>query len=190
MKALLFLASAALLVATPAAAQNLVVNGGFETGTLAGFTQFGNTTFTGVSSATSTEGTFSAFFGPFRTVGGISQTLTTVAGQSFVISFDLANQGGPANFFDVVFGTTQLFTATDSSVFGFTTFSTTAVATGATTDLSFTFRQDPSFFRLDNISVNAAVPEPGTWAMMLVGFGAIGYSMRRRRKLVTIAQAA
>lgn len=30
-----------------------------------------------------------------------------------------------------------------------------------------------------------AVPEPGTWAMMLVGFGAAGYSMRRRRKVVT-----
>lgn len=28
----------------------------------------------------------------------------------------------------------------------------------------------------------AAVPEPGTWAMMLVGFGAIGFSMRRRRR--------
>jgi hypothetical protein len=26
-----------------------------------------------------------------------------------------------------------------------------------------------------------AVPEPGTWAMMLVGFGAIGWSMRRTR---------
>jgi PEP-CTERM motif len=31
-----------------------------------------------------------------------------------------------------------------------------------------------------------AVPEPGTWAMMLLGFGAAGYAMRRnRRKLVT-----
>jgi hypothetical protein len=27
----------------------------------------------------------------------------------------------------------------------------------------------------------AAVPEPGTWALMLVGFGAVGFSMRRRR---------
>ena len=86
--------------------------------------------------------------------------------------------------------TSQLFTATNSSVFGFTTFSTTAVATGATTDLSFTFRQDPSFFRLDNISVNAAVPEPGTWAMMLIGFGAMGVSMRRRRRTQNPLQVA
>ncbi|HEV2044556.1 MAG TPA: PEPxxWA-CTERM sorting domain-containing protein, partial [Sphingomicrobium sp.] len=26
------------------------------------------------------------------------------------------------------------------------------------------------------------VPEPATWAMMLVGFGAIGIGMRRRRR--------
>jgi hypothetical protein len=26
----------------------------------------------------------------------------------------------------------------------------------------------------------SAVPEPTTWAMMLVGFGAVGYSMRKR----------
>jgi hypothetical protein len=28
----------------------------------------------------------------------------------------------------------------------------------------------------------APVPEPATWAMMLVGFGAVGYAMRRRRR--------
>lgn len=29
--------------------------------------------------------------------------------------------------------------------------------------------------------ISSAVPEPGTWAMMLLGFGAIGATMRRRR---------
>ena len=29
-----------------------------------------------------------------------------------------------------------------------------------------------------------AVPEPATWAMMLVGFGAIGFAMRRSRKRI------
>jgi len=35
----------------------------------------------------------------------------------------------------------------------------------------------------------AAVPEPATWAMMLLGFGGIGFQMRRQRK-VAIPQAA
>lgn len=30
------------------------------------------------------------------------------------------------------------------------------------------------------INFLAAVPEPGTWAMMLLGFGAVGFSLRRR----------
>jgi PEP-CTERM motif-containing protein len=34
---------------------------------------------------------------------------------------------------------------------------------------------------LDNITITQAVPEPATWAMMLLGFGAIGFAMRRRK---------
>ena len=34
------------------------------------------------------------------------------------------------------------------------------------------------------------VPEPGTWAMMLLGFGAIGFAMRRRGRPALLAQAA
>ena len=30
--------------------------------------------------------------------------------------------------------------------------------------------------------VTGAVPEPATWALMLVGFGAVGVSLRRRRR--------
>ena len=38
------------------------------------------------------------------------------------------------------------------------------------------------------VTINA-VPEPGTWAMMLLGFGAAGFAMRRRRAPV-LAQMA
>ena len=39
-------------------------------------------------------------------------------------------------------------------------------------------------------SIPGSVPEPATWAMMLIGFGAIGVSMRRRRSTVKAALAA
>ena len=37
------------------------------------------------------------------------------------------------------------------------------------------------YFALDNLSLTT-VPEPATWAMMLVGFGGLGAAMRSRRK--------
>lgn len=69
--------------------------------------------------------------------------------------------------------------------------------------------QDTAFYRfdagagLDKFTINlgssstvrlyqttAAVPEPGTWAMMLVGFGAIGAGMRRKRAPILSMQVA
>ena len=38
-----------------------------------------------------------------------------------------------------------------------------------------------SQLRITPSDVTAPVPEPGTWAMMLFGFGALGFAMRRRR---------
>ena len=38
--------------------------------------------------------------------------------------------------------------------------------------------------------LQSSVPEPATWAMMLVGFGGIGMAMRRRRSSMTLAQVA
>ena len=42
----------------------------------------------------------------------------------------------------------------------------------------------PTFF------VRAGIPEPTTWAMMLMGFGAIGFSLRRRKVGTLLAQTA
>ena len=35
------------------------------------------------------------------------------------------------------------------------------------------------------LHVSLGLPEPGTWAMMLFGFGAIGFALRRHRSLAT-----
>ncbi len=39
-----------------------------------------------------------------------------------------------------------------------------------------------SAFEFDNVSFTAAVPEPATWAMMLVGFGMVAGAARYRRR--------
>jgi hypothetical protein len=38
-------------------------------------------------------------------------------------------------------------------------------------------------FKLKSIVVNNAVPEPSTWAMMLLGFGVAGVALRKGRKV-------
>ncbi len=44
------------------------------------------------------------------------------------------------------------------------------------------------FLQFDNIQVSA-VPEPATWAMMMLGFGAIGATLRTRRRGAATAHA-
>lgn len=57
-------------------------------------------------------------------------------------------------------------------------------------NLSNSSRNQPSGFRVDTNDVTiAAVPEPATWAMMLVGFGMIGATVRYRRRSVQATYA-
>ena len=52
---------------------------------------------------------------------------------------------------------------------------------------TYRFRYTVNLGSPGNVSGNAAfypVPEPATWAMMLLGFGAIGMTIRRRRRPV------
>ena len=46
-----------------------------------------------------------------------------------------------------------------------------------------------AFFEVKQMSFNGvpgAVPEPATWAMMLLGFGGMGVALRRRRRVVSL----
>ena len=77
-------------------------------------------------------------------------------------------------------------TGTPGSFSGWTleTFDFTATATSET--LSFLAVGSPAnnlppFALLDGVSLTA-VPEPSTWAMMLVGFSGLGYAAYRRRR--------
>ena len=46
-------------------------------------------------------------------------------------------------------------------------------------------------FEIDNIALTTGgVPEPSTWAMMLLGFGAIGFTIRRRKSANALTQLA
>jgi PEP-CTERM motif len=184
-------AGAALaLGSTQASAAELVQNGGFQTGTFAGWTQSGNTGFTGVSNGAGNASTFGAFLGPVGSIGTLTQMLNTVAGQTYTISFDYRNlQAAATNTFQVLFGGVQIY-ASGAGGFpsAYTTFSGfTGTSTGAQTALVFNFRQDPSYYYLDNVSVQglAAVPEPASWMMLLLGFGMVGSVMRSRRRRVS-----
>jgi hypothetical protein len=178
--------AASLALTTPAVAD--VTNGGFETGDFTGWTQAGNEGFTGVDSATPHSGTFGAFFGPIGSTGSITQTLATTAGQNYTISFWLANEGGVVetdqNSFQALFGGNILMTLTNAPASEYTLYTLAGTASGASTDLTFEFRNDLSFWDLDDVqAVEGAVPEPSTWAMILLGFGAIGFAIRRSHKV-------
>jgi len=48
----------------------------------------------------------------------------------------------------------------------------------------------PGNVLLGGLALTESVPEPGTWAMMLLGFGAVGFAMRRNRKKLALARLA
>jgi hypothetical protein len=47
----------------------------------------------------------------------------------------------------------------------------------------------PPFALIDSVSLNSSVPEPSTWAMMLLGFAGLGYAGLRRRRQSAISVA-
>lgn len=202
------LLAATAAVALPAAASAATVvdfNAGNVTapGQLAyapGFTQYnqggvaGPATVAGVSFA----GTSGVDFGPFGfttngtpraflqsfpglTTGNFTLTgLNLVANQSYTLTFANVVRNGNAFSFDISQGGASIANVTADSAF--TTRTVTFVSNGnALTFASANIGGPDASAAIDDIAVSA-VPEAATWAMMLAGFGMIGFALRRRAK--------
>jgi hypothetical protein len=170
-------AAAAIFVAPLASAgvQNLVANGGFETGTFSGWTVTPAPVGSWIVIFTNPgAGHTGNSFAQFLSFGGIddriSQNLATTPGASYVLDFWLRTF---QDEFRVDWNGTTIFDITPATAPPtWTEFTTTVTATGPSTTLA--FRGRGSFF-LDDVSV---VPAPGGLA------GALAFvvlACRRRR---------
>jgi hypothetical protein len=171
----------------PCGAQ-LVTNGGFEDGNFSGWTQTGNTGFTSVSNAAAYvhSGSYGAQLGPVGSDGFLSQSLVTVPGVTYNVTFWLKNVSGTPNDFSAMWGSDILLSLTDiAASASFTEYSFNPVATASTTILEFGFRNDPGYLALDDVSVTGPVPTvPEPMSLFLFGAGLVGMTVigRKNRK--------
>jgi hypothetical protein len=179
--------STALL--TPLAHANLVTNGGFETGDFTGWTtsmEGGGpaSTLLLVSTGSQRTGTFSARFGALNQNDVISQTLTTVAGDRYDISFWFQTFSSNYQFVFNWDGGAAELTLVDQPAPSYTEYTFSLLASTNSTTLSFAGRNPPSFSRLDDVSVTqatASVPLPGTLALIGIALAGLGVARLRRR---------
>jgi len=183
-----FMLSASLAWSAPVEiGPNLVVNGGFETGDLTGWTETGDTTFNGVNCGGGCFGNYAYSAGSLD-FSSISQQIVTLAGSSYNIHVFLQVEdaggippiSGP-NEFQVLWGGMVLFDATNLPAQSYSEIVLASTAVSGLTELRFRFRDEPAFLDVDNISVRQTVPEPATLALLALGLGAIGIGPRRRR---------
>lgn len=168
---------------------NLVKNCSFETGNFANWTDVPGAFADSVASnfvAAPVDGSYEAAFED--SVGNdstLSQTLATIVGTKYTISFYLdAYLGQTPNQTIVDFGGTQVVDLENIAVDGYNEYSYTAVASSTSTVLEFKIGNNPSTTFLDDVvvapTVPAAVPEPATWAL-LTSCAAVAAGLRRKQ---------
>jgi hypothetical protein len=180
-----------LLVGAPTvfASPNLLTNGSFETGDFTGWTEGGNFEDTEVvtgafgSYSGAEDGLFYAVLGPVGSDGTLSQTFSDTVGGHYTFSFWFASVGdNPSDFSASWDGNTLLSLSNPNTGVGWTEFSFAATGTGSDT-IQFSFRDDPAYMALDNVSVSqgtGTTPEPSSLLLLGSGLLTVGGVIRRK----------
>jgi PEP-CTERM motif-containing protein len=167
----------------PATAANIVLNGGFETGTLPSWTltnpEGDHTTITAADAHT---GSYAVSFGNVNSDATLAQTLSDVIGVNYTFSFWLETFGDSPSDFSAKFDTTVLLGESNPVAVDYTQFSYNVVGTGSDT-ISFLGSDGPDEILLDDVSVvdnSSPTPEPST--LVLAGLGCVGLLARYRTR--------
>jgi hypothetical protein len=176
------------ITAAPASAQNLVVNGDFETGTLDPWIDtFGNFLTTPVLPIIiSGDFSASAVTFPDAPLASLRQFVTPLDGVTYQLDFSYGNYINSARLRVTFAGVEVLDRVLAHGETG--SYSHIFTGDGLEGSLDFAvFAVDGSVFVMDDVRIIPAdiptgIPEPATWALFVAGFGVAGTALRQRRR--------
>jgi hypothetical protein len=206
-----------LAIASPAGASTTLLSQNFESGTFGTLTPVGQVGVNsgqdyvdigGSGSVASRANHFASFGSGDRPSGSLTSPLfSTLAGETYTLTFDYGAWGqgtetiilgllvdglvtpqffptAPSTNLDAVFAPALVtFTPAVNGSLSFFFTSTSGISVDG-------FVDNISLVTTANLPGTSGVPEPASWAMMLLGFAGIGFAERRHRKAVRPPQLA